>query len=315
MKSIVSVLVCLTPFASSETRVPIIWPDQTPFTPGAVPSRLHVPHVEMTVEIPGGITVTNISALDAFGSPLFHIYDPSAFQHSQRNAIISLVGLTNTELFSWSQVTERVPLRTRYPIGPLDLSPHSPFLRVAHSFMITPTEFIINPTDPRIECEDPTSLTYVNGVFRSRDGDRWGFQVRDAIIFINSNDPAIALPIRDDIQFVAAVLDALNETSIDVNRNPRSTWYPRVINNCDMELLDEILPILDFAISDDFSIQITPKEYIRPYSGPGVDFNGCEINVLGAGYYGPKIGAGLFKRHAVLFDRSTQQLGICLART
>ena len=310
MSFIFPLFVCIVSVVRAEVRVSILWSESAPYAP----------HVQLTVDIPGQIAVTNFSAIDTYGAGPFFFRDSSFYtmrgSANPSPGVSGNLALLGSDMrwFGWEQMIEESPSHTIERMGHFDVSIHSAFLNIANTFMITPREFIINPLNPVNECEDSSSLTIVPGTVPGFGIDRWGFQIANTFVQIHSIHEMIFLTPQDDSRFVHEVLDALNANSIFIDRAPHRPWYPRYLNNCDMDLLDEILPILEFSVSENFKIHISPKEYIYPYNGPGADHHSCVL-AISASTSGAKIGSGLFKRHAVHFDPFNRLLGICVART
>ena len=288
----------------AQIRIPIVWSDSAPFAP----------RVQLTVDIPDVTSVTNLTSIDTFGGSEFFVHDTRVTDLTQTAHLgnLALLG-SDMRWFGWEQTTERIRHLSCDPIGLFDVSIGSPFLRIANTFSITPNAVIINLRDPSSECLDPSTIEFVRGVFPVFGIDRWAFQVSDSLVQIDSKQEMIFLSPQDDARFVTEILNSLNEHSIYIDRVPHRPWSPRYINNCDMDLLDEILPILEFSISETMKIHITPKEYIYPYTGPGASQGACFVAVAASRTH-PTIGSSLFRKHSVFFDPLSRLIGVCLAR-
>ena len=182
----------------------------------------------------------------------------------------------------------------------LIVSPMSEFSYSVFSFAFTPSALVINQRDLSQYCRNP--VVSVRMFAAISDEDNWGFYINNIHYVIDSTENHIVLTENDFSDFWSNVRESLNEHHISISEN-------HLILDCQMDMLDEILPTLSFIINDrhDLEILITPEAYIQQ-----VDHNGtpaCYVAVRPD--ESPVLGTPLFRHHTVIFETDTARIGIC----
>ena len=267
------------------------------------------PEIRLFVEIPGILSVAEFSSINTLGGSNFfarNISNQSSESVPQSRSFEGTVALFGTDVrrFGWEQDILLTSNPSVDPIGTFDVSPYSHFLHAANRFMITPREFVVNPSYPDHYChETAPNLGFFDGIVQLGERAIWGFILPSGPVFIDSMSEMIFLNPEDDARFIREVIEILHENNISFPLRPHRPWYPRNLDNCDMDLLDNILPSLQYNLdSANLIIEITPREYIRPYTHFGGK-NSCYIAVASSRgvtlSIGQTIGAILFRKYAV----------------
>ena len=202
----------------------------------------------------------------------------------------------------------------------LDLSPEGALSRRVESFMLTPTEFIINAWSPENECESELVR------FQAKVMDQvnlWMF------INANNNEPVIigdrqssTLTETDFLAFTENIAQVLNENGIRFSRGYGEKIFIHDCNN--MDFLESILPVLQYNLQtldrETYPIELSAKEYLsftpRSEIRSSPELAGsCTVNVAKmeqdeVAY----LGASLFRKYAVVFNSNETTARICLAR-
>lgn len=197
-------------------------------------------------------------------------------------------------------------------VGKISLDPTEWFYRYLVSFLITPYELIIQPSDPAAECPEQFRLVDVH-----MDETPWGWYIDswdDLRIQINTFYK-FKLPRREYRDFVGVLFETFQELdrviSLAMGENGNRITIP---SHCDIEELDDILPILSFTVlestgaGDLHHLEFTARDYLRR------EIDGsCSLDISESRDESIAIGSPLFRKYSVYFAPS--RIGICLPST
>jgi len=303
--------------ATTEYRTPIRWGG----TEGNPSIDIHVrwlPHLDSRI-VP--------VKFDFSGSNFLFVRDTSLPRdyRDRRTAFVSLTPDYTDEIQQLIQLSYGTrPLDNSF----FDLSPDGPFAHSVDSFMITPTYFIANPNNPESEC---SSLFVTSNI----TGDRWTFANQNnnqQLVFDGIS--RVELSERDYTDFMAAIVEVATEEGLVASRGRslspvtngrQESELDLFIHNCDIGVLDEVLPELQYVIRGNdgnvLAISLTAMDYLinTPQDitrGHRHLENSClvRISLVGDDHFST-IGDALFKKHAVLFNRAANTISICRAHT
>jgi hypothetical protein len=231
-----------------------------------------------------------------------------------RSHTVTIGGTTFTA--NWFDRTSSSSLPEQDEINSICVGQESEFFRTVGSYMITPTELIINPEAPEMECAEGSALETiaVNA-----------FAVPHTV-FANNGMYLVALHGKHEFfmsrteypAFMTQVREGLAEAGLTIGEDGRT------INNCNIDLLNELLPVLSFrpvmdmdrhplrGIPQDPTVEVEPRNYLRPTPG---NPNTCTMAVrTRAGNMPYTIGSALLRKYAIVFD-SRSSGRVCIART
>ena len=202
----------------------------------------------------------------------------------------------------------------------LDISRNEGLLSAFDSFMITPTSFIIDPTNPEMECEEGQSL-FEFQAHRTDDFRIWYFTNAISGETVNfATHHEIGLHTGAYFSLISTISDIARERGLGTSFGRNGDW---IIHDCNIDELDSVLPVFRYGLSNNqtsnqFEISLSGKDYLRPYF-PEIGFeesvpNACRVAVTSWSYHVPLyVGSPLFRKYAVSFDKATNTGKICKA--
>ena len=272
------------------TNIPISWTDK------------FIPHVLIAVNLPDNTRVSENVTID-LNSPHSLTLVSSDIDSSQGFRRVEVPSSNPQRSF---QFESPLPIRTRsgeVMINSLDLSPNSSFARAANSFMITQTSLVISPNFENIICGNFSLIPsgYGNGTWSFRNGL---FPRQN--IFLETAVNTISLPEQEYDAFLEEILD------IETIRVYPSESSEMMIADCDMDQLDEILPVFQYNIQGVNGtlvyINLSARQYLLP---PGRN-GSCTISIrIAEDTRSLHIGSVVFRKYSIWFDNQFERIGVC----
>jgi len=202
-------------------------------------------------------------------------------------------------------------------VSSLSVGLGSDFFHTVGSYMITPTEIIINPDMPELECADGSPLEPIalSAMITCKE-----------TMFANNGMNFVALSGKHEFfmsrteypAFMSQVREGLAEAGLTIGEDGRT------ISGCNIDSLNELLPVLLFRPVrdmdthpirrrlDDPVVEIEPRNYLRPTPGQP---NTCTLAVRSrSGNMPYTLGSAIFRKYAIVFD-SRSSGRICVARS
>jgi hypothetical protein len=202
-------------------------------------------------------------------------------------------------------------------VSSLSVGLGSDFFHTVGSYMITPTEIIINPEMPELECTDGSPLEPIalSAMVTCKE-----------TMFANNGMNFVALSGKHEFfmsrteypAFMNQVREGLAEAGLTIGEDGRT------INGCNIDSLNELLPVLLFRPVkdmdnhpirrrlDDPVVEIEPRNYLRPTPGQS---NTCTLAVrTRSGNMPYTLGSAIFRKYALVLD-SRSSGRICVSRS
>ena len=283
------------------------------------PSGSHSPMVDVTVTLEDGFRVSGRINLemgpDAQG--WIGLLGPPT---DTLSGTLHLLGVDNLEIQDNLSIGGYF---NRTDLGYLNLNPQTLYTTSLGSFIISPSEFVVGPSDPQSYCRAGSEFTELSladispRTWITRISNTGGQVVIDT-------SQRLTITAADHARFLEQIAESNREDGLvlSTSRNYPYWW----VDMCDIDRMDEIWPILSFSLETidggSFDVEFTPRDYIKiEYVNDHTNApqNRCIIDVGESPPMYPRtyfLGNTLFKKYAVYFEQvDAPQMGICLARS